>query len=60
VSELLCVSAFIAVVAPIVWLVKRAGAVASKKCPHCAENIKAAARVCRSAAARSETRAAAR
>ncbi|HVG28134.1 MAG TPA: zinc ribbon domain-containing protein [Pyrinomonadaceae bacterium] len=51
VLELLIILVFIAVVALIVWLVvwlvKRSGAGGSKKCPHCAETIKVAARVCR-------------
>jgi branched-subunit amino acid ABC-type transport system permease component len=43
--EVLCILVFIAVVALIVWLVKRSGG--GRECPHCAESIKAAAKVCR-------------
>jgi hypothetical protein len=46
VSELLCILVFVAIVALIIWLVKRSGSDV-KKCPHCAETIKAAAKVCR-------------
>jgi predicted amidophosphoribosyltransferase len=46
-QELLCILAFVAVVVLIIWLVSRSGAGGSKKCPHCAETIKAAAKVCR-------------
>jgi predicted amidophosphoribosyltransferase len=47
VLELLCILVFVAIVVLIIWLVKRSGAGGSKECPHCAETIKAAAKVCR-------------
>jgi hypothetical protein len=45
--ELLIVAFLVAVVVLIVWPVKRLNSGAGKKCPHCAETIKASAKVFR-------------
>ena len=48
--EVIILSLFVAFVVFIIWLIRKlVGATAgdAKICPHCAETIKAAARVCR-------------
>jgi hypothetical protein len=50
VTEIIVILLFVAFVVLIIWLVRKlVGATAgdAKVCPHCAETIKAAARVCR-------------
>ena len=50
VTEIIVLLLFVAFVVFIIWLIRKlVGATAgdSKVCPHCAETIKAAARVCR-------------